>query len=137
MVFTGGSGSLIAESKEALAARELLIKLDVDPARIIVEDQSRNTEENARFTAAIVRPRTHAAVAAGHLSAFRICPVRLGYSRKPDLDVESQDPVAYRTLGPGNGWQWDLDSGKRIRIFEAAVHEWIRPRHIPGNRKDR
>ncbi|HZZ24566.1 MAG TPA: YdcF family protein, partial [Roseiarcus sp.] len=56
VVFTGGSGSLIAESKEAPAARELLIKLGVDPDRIIVEDKSRNTEENARFTAAIVHP---------------------------------------------------------------------------------
>jgi uncharacterized SAM-binding protein YcdF (DUF218 family) len=47
VVFTGGSGSLIAESKEAPAARELLIELGVDPARVIVEDKSRNTEENA------------------------------------------------------------------------------------------
>ncbi len=48
VVFTGGSGSLIA--------RELLVELGVDPDRIIVEDKSRNTEENARFTAAIVHP---------------------------------------------------------------------------------
>jgi hypothetical protein len=35
---------------------ELLIEFGVDPDRIIVEDKSRNTEENAQCTAAIVRP---------------------------------------------------------------------------------
>jgi len=122
VVFTGGSGSLIAESKEAPAARELLIKLGVDPARIIVEEQSRNTEENARFTAAIVRPEpTQRWLLV--TSAFHM-PRAIGVFEKAGFDVVA-DPVAYRTLGPGNGWQWDLDPGSGFRIFETAVHEWI------------
>ena len=122
VVFTGGSGSLIAESKEAPAARELLIELGVDPDRIIVEDKSRNTDENARFTAAIVHPEPKQRWLLV-TSAFHM-PRAIGVFEKAGFDVVA-DPVAYRTLGPGNGWQWDLDPGSGFRIFETAVHEWI------------
>jgi uncharacterized SAM-binding protein YcdF (DUF218 family) len=122
LVFTGGSGSLIGESKEAPAARELLIELGVDPDRIIVEDKSRNTEENAQLTAAIVRPEPKQRWLLV-TSAFHM-PRAIGVFEKAGFDVVA-DPVAYRTLGPGNGWQWDLDPGSGFRIFETAVHEWI------------
>ncbi|HZZ21452.1 MAG TPA: YdcF family protein [Roseiarcus sp.] len=102
VVFTGGSGSLIAESKEAPAARQLLIELGVDPARIIVEDKSRNTEENAQFTAAIVRPEPKQRWLLV-TSAFHM-PRAIGVFEKAGFDVVP-DPVAYRTLGPGNGWR--------------------------------
>ena len=122
VIFTGGSGSLTAESKEAPAARELLKRLGVDPGRLIVEDKSRNTEENAQFTAAILRPepeqRWLLVTSAYHM------PRAVGAFEKAGFDVVA-DPVAYRTLGPGNGWQWDFDPGSRFRIFETAVHEWI------------
>jgi uncharacterized SAM-binding protein YcdF (DUF218 family) len=122
VVFTGGSGSLIGESKEAQAARELLIALGVDPARIIVEGKSRNTEENAQFTAAIVPPEPKQRWLLV-TSAFHM-PRAIGVFEKAGFNVVA-DPVAYRTLGPGNGWQWDLDPGSGFRIFETAVHEWI------------
>ena len=122
---TGGSGSLIAESKEAPAARELLIKLGVDPARIIVEEQSRNFYGGeCAVHGCDCAPRTHAAVAAGHLGLSYAPCKGIGVFEKAGFDVVA-DPVAYRTLGPGNGWQWDLDPGSEFRIFETAVHEWI------------
>ena len=133
VVFTGGSGSLIAESKEASTARELLIELGVDPARIIVEDKSRNTEENARFTAAIVHPEPKQR----WLLVTRpfICPVRLGCSRKPD-STWSPIPLPIERLGRetgGNG----LGPWKRIPDFRDRGARMGRPRRIPGNRKDR
>jgi uncharacterized SAM-binding protein YcdF (DUF218 family) len=48
IVFTGGT--------EATEAKKLLVELGVDPGQIILEDRSRNTVENARFSAAIVHP---------------------------------------------------------------------------------
>ena len=122
VVFTGGSGSLIAASKEAPAAPELLVELGVDPDRIVVEDKSRNTEENAQFTAAIVHPEPKQRWLLV-TSAFHM-PRAIGVFEKAEFDVVA-NPVAYRTLGPGNGWQWDLDPGSGFRIFETAVHEWI------------
>ena len=98
---------MIAESKEAPAARELLIELGVDPARIIVEDKSRNAEENVRFTAAILRPEPKQ-----RCLLVTSAPVRLGCSRKPDstwspirLPIERLD----RETG-GNG-TWTLEAG--------------------------
>jgi uncharacterized SAM-binding protein YcdF (DUF218 family) len=122
VVLTGGSGSLVVEPKEAPAARELLIELGVDPARIIVEDKSRNTAENARFTAAMVRPEPKQRWLLV-TSAFHM-PRAIGAFEKAGFDVVAV-PVAYRTLGPGNGWQWDLDPGSGFGIFETAMHEWI------------
>ena len=133
MVFTGGSGSLIAEAKEAPAARELLIELGVDPARIIVEDKSRNTEENAQFTAAIVPPEPKQRWLLV-TSAFHM-PRAIGVFEKAGFNVVA-DPVAYRSLGPGNGWQWDLDPGSGFRISIRGAR-MDRPRRIPGNRQDR
>ena len=133
VVFTGGSGSLIAESKEAPAARELLIELGVDPARIIVEDKSRNTEENAQFTAAIVRPEPKQRWLLV-TSAFHM-PRAMGCSRRPD---STWSPI--RCLS--NAWTgkrvaMGLGPWKRIPDFRDRGARMDRPRHIPGNRKDR
>ena len=69
-----------------------IFKLGVDPARIIVEDQSRNTEENARFTAAIVHPEPKQRWLLV-TSAFHM-PRAIGVFEKAGFDVVA-DPVAY------------------------------------------
>ena len=58
LVFSGGSGSLLyQEYKEAHAVAPLLQQLGIDPGRVIFEDQSRNTAENAVFSYRIVQPK--------------------------------------------------------------------------------
>jgi uncharacterized SAM-binding protein YcdF (DUF218 family) len=118
IVFSGGSGSLFdSESTEAWEARKLLVDLGVDPMRITLEDKSRNTAENARFTAAIVHPEPSEpwliVTSASHI------PRAMGLFRKAGFDAIAF-PVAYRTP-----WQWDFDPGSNLSIFEIAVHEWI------------
>src|SRR5208283_3063873 len=44
-------------STEALQARKFMSQMGVAADRVTIEDKSRNTDENARFTAAIVHPR--------------------------------------------------------------------------------
>lgn len=57
LVFTGGSGSLLAgELKEANVARQLYASLGVDIERVIFESDSRNTYENARFSKILAQP---------------------------------------------------------------------------------
>ena len=57
IVFSGGNGSLApGPGTEALEAQKLLADLGVDPARVTLEDRSRNTDENARFTATLIHP---------------------------------------------------------------------------------
>jgi uncharacterized SAM-binding protein YcdF (DUF218 family) len=123
IVFTGGSGSLIdPESTEAPEAQKLLVELGVDRARITLEDKSRNTDENARFTAAILHPepsqRWLLVTSAFHMTRS------MGIFEKAGFNVIAY-PVAYRTLGPGKGWPWEFDPGRGFRTFEIAIREWI------------
>ncbi len=58
IVFSGGMGSLTGAggNHEAEQAKALLVALGVDPARVTLEDQSRNTDENARSPRAWFAP---------------------------------------------------------------------------------
>ncbi len=123
IIFTGGNGSLTAAvSTEALEARKLMTELGVDPVRVTLEDRSRNTEENARFTAALVHPtpsqRWLLVTSAFHMTRS------MGVFEEAGFDVTAF-PVAYRTLGTGNGLPWDFGPARNLRIFEIALHEWI------------
>jgi hypothetical protein len=57
-VFSGGSGALIYdEGAEAPFALRMLENLGIPRARILLEDRSRNTVENAIFSKALVQPK--------------------------------------------------------------------------------
>ena len=120
IVFTGGTTTLNlfdAEPTEAIEANKLLVELGVDPGRIILEDRSHNTVENARFSAAIVHPeRSQPWLIV--TSAFHM-PRAMGVFRNAGFDAIAY-PVAYRTP-----WQWDFDPARNLRIFEIAMREWI------------
>lgn len=58
LVYAGGSGSLTdPEAREADAVRPHLAGLGLDPARVVFENNSRNTHESAVMTAGIVNPQ--------------------------------------------------------------------------------
>jgi uncharacterized SAM-binding protein YcdF (DUF218 family) len=123
LVYTGGSASLWnSASTEALEGRKLLIALGVDPARITIEDKSRNTDENARFTAALVHPQpdqTWLVVT----SAYHM-PRAMGLFRKAGFSARAY-PVDYRSLGDARDWRMNLHPALGLRLFDLAVHEWI------------
>jgi DUF218 domain len=101
IVFTGGTTTLDlfeSEPTEATEAKKLLIELGVDPGRIILEDRSRNTVENARFSAAVVHPEPSQP---GSSSPRRsTCLARWASSGRPGSTRSPiQSPIARR----GNG----------------------------------
>lgn len=53
IVYSGGGETV----SEAEAAKTLLVRLGIDPGRILVETRSRNTAQNAQFSSEIVAPR--------------------------------------------------------------------------------
>lgn len=60
VVFTGGSGALADLGQDVVNAEvsgQMLEMLGVDPARITLEGQSRNTAENAALTHALLEPQ--------------------------------------------------------------------------------
>lgn len=60
LVFTGGAASLVYEDSTfgpSQMTKALWISLGVAEAQIVIEDQSRNTSENASLTKALVAPK--------------------------------------------------------------------------------
>jgi uncharacterized SAM-binding protein YcdF (DUF218 family) len=123
VVYTGGSASLTPSvSTEALLARRLMTELGVAPDRVTIEEKSRNTDENARFTAAIVHPEPSQRWILV-TSAFHM-PRSMGIFEKAGFQPVAY-PVGYHTLGNGLVPQLDFDPARNLRIFELATHEWI------------
>ena len=98
LVFTGGSLNLISEVSwtEAGEAGKFYRGLGIAPERLILEDQSRNTHENAVFTAKLIAPKP------GErwiliTSAYHM-PRSIGLFRKMGLKLEAW-PVDYSTSG--------------------------------------
>ncbi len=125
IVYTGGTASFApgAKSAEALRARDLMAQMGVTPGRVTIEDKSRNTDENAQFTAAIVHPEASQRWLIV-TSAFHM-PRAMGVFEKAGFQPIAY-PVSFHTLGD---WSDDLnpipDPARNLRIFELALHEWI------------
>lgn len=105
LVYSGGSGSLDAAAPtDSDGARVLLATLGLDPARVLFEDRSRNTHENAVFARELAQPlpgETWLLVT----SALHM-PRALGSFRKAGWAVVPY-PVGYTTL-PGFDYGWVL-----------------------------
>lgn len=122
LVFTGGSGSLFDQTvKETMVARRLFADIGFDAARVIYEDQSRNTYENAVLTRRLVQPRPEETwlliTSAMHM------PRAVGVFRKAGWRIRPY-PVDYTTDGNGVfGLRFRLSTG--LVGFSDAVHEWV------------
>lgn len=122
LVFTGGSGSVrMQEIKEAPAARELWSRMGLDTDRILFEDQSRNTWENAVFTRDLVKPQPGEVwllvTSANHM------PRSMGVFRRAGWDPTAF-PVAFKTNhAKDTQLTFNLDDGLRRSTW--AVREWV------------
>lgn len=123
IVFSGGSGALLSGSvSEAPVAGRLLQQSGISPDRVLLEDASRNTAENAAFSRRLVEPK------AGErwllvTSAFHM-PRSIGAFRAVGFEVEAY-PVDWRSRGRSEALvPFDRLSGGLART-DVAVHEWI------------
>ncbi len=121
VVVSGGNGAIFPGIvTEAAAMGRLLIALGVADDRLILEDRSRNTFENAEFSKAIVGPkpgqRWLLVTSAAHMPRAVGCFRHVGW---PVL----ADPVDYRTglgLTPHS-----FDLGRNLTLVGYAAREWI------------
>jgi uncharacterized SAM-binding protein YcdF (DUF218 family) len=123
ILFSGGSGALIYdEGAEAAFAARILEDLGIPRARIVLEDRSRNTVENARFSKALAQPkpgeRWLLVTSAHHL------PRAVGVFRKVGFPVEAY-PVDWRTRGTSDMLRPFATLGDGLRRSDTAVREWI------------
>lgn len=101
---------------------ELLVRLGVDRARIVVEDESRDTHENALFTARILKERglTRAAIAT---SAVHL-PRALRWFRAAGIDaIAAPGDVAIHEASFTRALIGLVPSSAALRRTHAALHE--------------
>jgi uncharacterized SAM-binding protein YcdF (DUF218 family) len=103
-------------------ASRLLKELGVAPERILIEQQSRNTVENAVLSKQIAQPkpgeRWLLVTSAYHM------PRSVGVFRQAGFPVEPY-PVDWRTRGFADALRPFSTIGDGLRRTDTAVREWI------------
>lgn len=123
VLFSGGNGGLTAgDVTEAQFAGTLFASLGLPRERLILEDRSRNTAENAAFSRGLAQPkpgeRWLLVTSAHHM------PRAVGCFRKAGFAVEAY-PVDWRTAGPQDAAvPFDRLSAGLART-DAAAREWV------------
>jgi uncharacterized SAM-binding protein YcdF (DUF218 family) len=123
VVFTGGSANLLAnDAREADYAGAIFENLGIAKSRLIMERRSRNTQENAEFSKALVVPK-----AGEHwllvTSAFHM-PRSIGLFRKAGFAVEPY-PVDWRVGGRADLFAFANFAIDGLTQTDIAVREWI------------
>ncbi len=123
IVLSGGNASVLGSNlSEARFTVPLLESLGVSPERVLVEDRSRNTAENAEFSKAVAKPKP------GErwllvTSAFHM-PRAIGCFRKAGFPVEAY-PVDWHTRGRGDLVSGINNIGGGLYSTDFATHEWV------------
>jgi len=123
VVFSGGSANLISnEAKEADYAGAIFESLGVAKSRLTLERLSRNTQENAEFSKALVAPKK------GErwllvTSAFHM-PRSVGLFRKAGFDVEPY-PVDWRVGGRDDLFALSSSAADALGRTDLAMREWM------------
>ncbi|MBO6510960.1 MAG: YdcF family protein [Roseibium sp.] len=124
VVHTGGKGVIVsAQATEAEGAARLFEDFGIAPDRILLEDASRNTWENAVLTKALVKPEPGQSWLLV-TSAYHM-PRSMGVFRKAGWTGVTAYPVDYRTRGSEDWTLGFSGASKGLRRFDVAFKEWI------------
>jgi uncharacterized SAM-binding protein YcdF (DUF218 family) len=123
VVVTGGVGTLVLEGEgDAVSAPRLLVALGVAPERLILEDKSRNTYENAVFTKALVAPKPGGVwllvTSAFHMPRAKALFDKAGFPTVPW-------PVDYRTSGREGISFFADNTADALSNTTTGLREWI------------
>jgi uncharacterized SAM-binding protein YcdF (DUF218 family) len=123
LAFTGGSAALRpGEVSEAEIVGRTADGLGLPRTRLILENRSRNTRENAAFTADFVKPkpgeRWLLVTSAWHM------PRAVGCFRAAGFTVAAY-PVDYRTAGPRDAVRFNSFASDGLALLDVVVKEWI------------
>ena len=122
IVFTGGVGDLFGGSDAGAAVRQYFLDAGISPERIIIENLSRDTYENAILTRRILKPaqndRWLLVTSAYHMARA------IGAFRQAGFNVISF-PVDFRTRGAGDLLRFPGSVAAGLLRADLAVKEWI------------
>jgi len=123
IVFSGGSDRVFYSGvSEADIARDMLAEAGIEPGRLILEDQSRNTFQNALMTKAVLLPKASErwllVTSAYHM------PRAMGCFRRVGFPVTAY-PVDYRTRGLADLLRPFDKVSEGLRRVDLATREWV------------
>jgi uncharacterized SAM-binding protein YcdF (DUF218 family) len=123
IVVSGGYGSLTPEGEtDAIIAQRFFTGLGIGPDRLILEGQSRNTEENAEMTKSLLNPQAGDTLLL-LTSAFHM-PRSMGLFRAAGLTVIPW-PADYRSTGT-ESFGLDLaNQAGNLQTATTALREWM------------
>jgi uncharacterized SAM-binding protein YcdF (DUF218 family) len=124
IIFSGGTASELAGPSEADIAKNLFVSFGIAPERIVTEGRSQTTEENARFTARLLQPRSSPQSQWLLVTSSYHMPRAIGAFRKAGFNV-SAFPVGFRTHGWTAMWKPEANAEDNLRRIDVALHEWI------------
>ena len=121
LVFSGGSGSVLhPDFREADYVPAFAASMGLDPSRVILERDSRNTWENALYSKRMIQPReTERWVLV--TSAWHM-PRAVGCFRAAGWNVIPY-PVDYQSV-PRDEWPV-FDLLHQLSLFSLAAKEWV------------
>ena len=123
IVFSGGAGQLVFQgANESDLALRLFESFGIARSRIMVDDRSRDTVENARYSKAVADPkpgeRWLLVTSAYHM------PRAIGAFRGAGFFVEAY-PVDWRTRGASDLLRPFTNLGDGLRRTDTAAREWV------------
>jgi uncharacterized SAM-binding protein YcdF (DUF218 family) len=122
IIFSGGTEASTPGPGEAQIVKQYFISFGIAPERILVEDKSQTTEQNARFTADLIHPTPNARFLLV-TSAYHM-PRAMGAFRRAGFNVIAF-PVGSRTHGWSELWRLAPTATDNMRRLDIAAHEWV------------
>jgi uncharacterized SAM-binding protein YcdF (DUF218 family) len=122
ILISGGGGTVFGDgAAEAPIIAAYLRSVGIDPSRILVEDRSRTTSENAVFARELAKPREGErwllVTSAWHM------PRAVGVFEKAEFAVTPY-PVDFRTGGGGNNHRPFAFISEGLRRLDLGTKEW-------------
>jgi uncharacterized SAM-binding protein YcdF (DUF218 family) len=122
VVYSGGSGALLGgrPGLDAESAGRVLLALGLDPHRLTLEGQSRNTWENILFTRRLVKPKP------GETWVLATSALQLPRALEVAGRLQwKMLPWPTDTLSRQSGFVGILDVPGNLWAFDQAAREWI------------
>jgi uncharacterized SAM-binding protein YcdF (DUF218 family) len=121
LVFSGGAGILEPGEAEAATAERFFIAMGIEAERLVLEGESRNTDENADLTAAMIGEVRGPVVLI--TSAFHM-PRSVGLFRRVGIEVVPW-PTDYRSSGQESFGLDVANPVHNVNTISIAMKEWI------------
>ena len=123
VLFSGGGGKIFSKNmREATAAKRFYAQMGLQSERMVFENRSKNTWQNARYTIDLLKPRADQrwllVTSAYHM------PRALGCFRKLGMNVIPW-PVDYRTRGKSDFYRLFARASEGWKRVDIGVREWV------------